>query len=272
MILTLVKSLSKLKDFKGTYSEKISIFFALIRLQIKGKLFKSKNKLVRESFINYKVFGYNYLNLSLLINEVFISNEYYFQPLTKDPVIIDCGANIGVSILYFKKLFPNSRILAFEPNPHAFELLQKNMKENKIQNVELFNIALLDDETEIPFYISDDISTLMGSIKRERGGIKEFKIKTQRLSYYLRNFEMVDLIKMDVEGAELNILSDLVESFSINKTKEYIIEYHHNIDQDKSALSFFLQKFEENGFNYNIQSYFRNINTFQDILIHFYKK
>ena len=40
---------------------------------------------------------------------------------------IDCGANIGISILFFKKQYPDCTIMAFEPNPHAFPLLEKNV-------------------------------------------------------------------------------------------------------------------------------------------------
>jgi FkbM family methyltransferase len=260
------------KNFKGTYLEKISAFFTLTRLLIKCILFKGKNAIVNEHFFKYTFSGYDYSTIEYLFKEVFISNQYFFEPSTKEPVIIDCGANIGMSILYFKKLFPNSKILAFEANPHAYKLLEMNMLQNKIKNVELQNIALYDKETEISFYIGDNIGSLVGSIKAERGGESELKIEAKKLSSYLKNIETVDLIKMDVEGAELNILSDLFDSSTINKAKEYIIEYHHNMNEEKSILSSFLQKFETNGFNYNIKANFREINSFQDIIIHFYKK
>lgn len=243
-----------------------------MRLQIKIKISKKINTLVSESFGNYKILGYDYVTISYLFNEVFITNEYHFQPSTSEPVIIDCGANIGMSVLYFNKLFPNSKIIAFEANPHAFKLLSDNMTINKVSNVELHNVALCDKEKEVSFFIGENIGTLLGSIKKERGGDTELKIKGQKLSYYLADFETIDLIKMDVEGAEINIIHDLFESSSINKVKEYIIEYHHNMNEDKSMLSSFLEKFELNGFNYNIQGAFSNINTFQDLLIHFYKK
>lgn len=272
VIKVLLKNLLKAKNFRGAYSEKISIFFTLTRFQIKHKLFNRKNAKVNEYFFKYKFSAYDYSTIEFLFNEVFISNEYYFEPSTQEPFIIDCGANIGMSILYFKKLFPGSKIIAFEANPYAFKLLEENMKVNEIKNVELHNIALFDKETEISFFIGENIGTLLGSIKAERGGSNELKIKAQKLSNYLKNIERVDLIKMDVEGAELNIISDLFDSLTIQKTKEYIIEYHHNMNEDKSILSSFLQKFESNGFSYNIKANFRYINSFQDILIHFYKK
>lgn len=61
--------------------------------------------------------------MEYFINEIFTSNEYYFKPSCKQAFIIDCGAHIGMSVLYFKKMFPDSKIMAFEANPHNFELL-----------------------------------------------------------------------------------------------------------------------------------------------------
>lgn len=261
----------KARTYSGTFLEKISILFILIRLRLKTGSSNKLNTEVQESFLGYQFSAYDYATIEFLFNEIFISNEYYFQPTSETPFIIDCGANIGMSVLYFSKLFPNSKIVAFEANPHAFRLLEKNVRDNRLDKVELHNRALYHKETEISFYIGDNVGTLIGSINQNRGGSTEMKIQTKVLSDYLKNFETVDLVKMDVEGAELNIISDLFETGSINKVKEYIIEYHHNINQDKSVLSSFLNKFETNGFNYCIKANFSTIRSFQDILIHFYK-
>jgi FkbM family methyltransferase len=81
---------------------------------------------------------------------------------------------------YFKKLSPDSRIIAFEANPHAFRLLEDNIKINKIRSGEIHNVALYDKEKEVSFFIGDNIGTLLGSIKNERGGDTELKIKGQK--------------------------------------------------------------------------------------------
>jgi FkbM family methyltransferase len=272
IIRTRIKILKESKNFRGNYCEKLSVLFLLVRLIVKVFIFnKYKNIRVHEYFLNYKIYAFDYADIQYLFNEIFIQNEYYFKPLTREPYIIDCGANIGMSVLYFKRLFPDSKIVAFEANPYTFKLLQENINRSKIMNVELHNVALFDTETEISFYIGGK-GSLWGSVNKERGGCNELKIKAERLSNYLKNIETVDLIKMDVEGAEVNIIGDLFDSGTINKAKEYLIEYHHNMNQDKSNLSSFLQKFELNGFNYNVRADFQSINCYQDILIHFYKK
>lgn len=248
------------------------MFFTKKSLYLKKKFLGNNFFDVKFTFDGLTIYGYDYYTLEYLFKEIFVSNEYYFETDSEVPVIVDCGANIGMSVLYFKWLYPNARILAFEPNPHTFKLLEKNVKANNLQNVEIYNIALFDKKTEIPFYIGENLATLEGSIREDRGGKTEMNINAEKLSYILKDTEKVDLIKMDVEGAELNIIKDLYESTAIKKVNEYLIEYHHNMNNDKSALASFLQKFELNGFNYNIRADFNQLNSFQDLLIHLNKR
>lgn len=256
--------------FRGSFYEKVAALLLIIRLSFKSAVFKRNNQKVSEHFLKYTFWGYDYPSIDFLFREVFFGNEYYFEPATKQPQIIDCGANIGMSVLYFKKMFPSAKIKAFEANPYAFKLLEENMRANNFEDVELHNIALYDKETEISFFIGDFKGSVVGSVNKGRGGNNELKVKAEKLSKYLEKMESVDLIKMDVEGAEESIILDLFDSATINKAREYIIEYHHNIN-DNSTLSAFLQKFELNGFRYKIKASFQNTSYFQDVLIHFYK-
>src|SRR5436190_6322828 len=117
MLKGLIHNLNVSGNLKGSFAQKARVFFTLLRFQIKNKLKRGKNAVIRENFFGYKVKGYDYSALSFLFNEVFISNDYYFKSSPRQPVIIDCGANIGMSVLYFKKLYPQSKIIAFEANP-----------------------------------------------------------------------------------------------------------------------------------------------------------
>lgn len=257
--------------YKGLYSEKFTVFFILFRLMLKKKLFQKKNSEVSDNFFGMKITAYDYFTLEFLFKEVFIADEYRFSTKKNNPIIIDCGANIGASVFYFKKLYPESKIIAFEANPHTFQLLEKNVKHNNFKNVELHNIALLDKEGEISFFISENIGTLVGSIREERGGAKQLHVKAERLSQYLHEIDKVDAVKIDIEGAEINVLNDLFESGAINKSDQYMVEYHHNINDEISGLSDFLKKFEISGFKYSMRTDFETLGEFQDILIHFYK-
>jgi len=68
-------------------------------------------------------------------SEIFTSDLYYFETENSTPFIIDAGAHIGLVTLYFKKNYPDSEIIAIEPNPESFEILENNMYENQIDGI-----------------------------------------------------------------------------------------------------------------------------------------
>ncbi len=253
--------------------KKISLFFALRRISHKSHL-PQKFEVITEKIFGYQISCYSYSSLKFLINEIFIAGEYSFQSTMKNPVIIDCGANIGISVLYFKRTLPNCRIIAFEPNPYSYKLLNQNIKENNITGVETHELALYDKESTIPFFIRKDVGTPSASIRSDRGGERMLPVNTKKLSFYLNDLESVDLVKMDVEGAEIHIIKDLVITSTIGKVKNYYIEYHHNLNTDKSNLSSFLKNFEDNGYSYKVRGNFRNQKgkRFQNLFLHFFKE
>jgi FkbM family methyltransferase len=259
--------------FDGNFVEKLSVFKFLLNLTYLQTFNLAAQKILRFNILKYKIYCNGSKNLDYLFNEIFIRREYYFKTKNKYPIIIDCGANIGMSVLYFKYLYPESKIIAFEANPIVFETLTKNIQINQLKNVEINNIALADLQTELKFFIDDDGGTLRGSLNPTRGGNTELIVKADMLSKYLKEYDHIDLVKMDVEGAETKIILDLFNENILSKVNEYIIEYHLNIgyDDNLESLSTFLNRFEVNGFKYQIKAEYSDVNSFQDVLIHFYK-
>ena len=84
-------------------------------------------------------------------NAIFQQQIYRFETRKAAPLIIDGGANIGLSVLYFKRSFPHCRILAFEPDPNSFRLLTKNCAAFDLDNVELIPKALWTQEGVVRF-------------------------------------------------------------------------------------------------------------------------
>ena len=82
--------------------------------------------------------GYGFL---FLYDEIIEKEIYKFSTDNPAPYIIDGGANIGLSVLYFKRSYPNSRILAFEPDPDIFTVLEKNCRTFEFEGVERFDRA-----------------------------------------------------------------------------------------------------------------------------------
>ncbi|MGZ3752471.1 MAG: FkbM family methyltransferase [Mucilaginibacter sp.] len=260
----------RLKNLEAAWPGKIKAFFLLFYLNIKKHRKTQPGQLIKVNFLNYKINALSYFSLEYLLNEIFIKKEYFFVTKSATPVIFDCGSNIGIAIMYFKKLYPNAHIQAFEPNPEVFKVLTQNMAENNI-DVVLNNYALCNSNKSVSFYVDDTRGTLKGSILKERGGANRVDIEGRRLSSFLSQYEKIDLIKIDVEGAETEIINDLYKHNMLWLADNYIVEFHHNIHDRKTYLPEFLGKFEEAGFGYSIRTGFRELGGFQDIWIHFYK-
>lgn len=232
----------------------------------------SKNKIANVA--GYKL---NYLDLSAflhLFQEIFLDQDYYFITANRNPLIIDCGSNIGMSILYFKLMYPNSRIIAFEPDDDIFSCLEKNIKQNDLQSLELNKKAVSGNEGKIDFYydIGNPGSLVNSTIRGRLPGQKK-EVDAVHLSKYIN--EEVEFLKMDVEGAELGVIQELSNSGKLNYVNQMVIEYHHHIVRDEDVFSKVLNFLENAGFGYQISSelgcpFDRKI--FQNILIYAHQK
>lgn len=256
--------LTKRSDYSGR--NKLRIYFLLNSLYIRSLL--SKKKEVTAKIFGFKITAYGYDIILFLFKEIFLSKEYYFKSQKKNPKIIDCGANIGMSVIYFKFLYPHCSIVAFEPNPIAFSLLKKNVIQNNLLDVDLKNVCLSSVEGSIEFFTGDNL--LVASTVHERGGEKKLIIKSVHLSDYIKND--IDLIKIDIEGSEPEVLKDLVSTRKIIFPERYIIEYHHRMSFNKSSLADFIKPFEKYGFGYSLKASFEKLGSFQDILLYFFIK
>jgi len=214
--------------------------------------------------------GFGAAQLLHLYKEVFLRKDYAIKLSTKTPLILDLGSNIGSSIAFFKRQYPNAKIIGFEPHPILFKVLQENIKRNKFEDVELHNCAVGDKEGHLPFYVSENPGSMKSSMRADRGGNKEINVPVQKASELVSKFDHIDLIKIDVEGAEKEIFQDLVENEMISKPLNYIVEYHLNLGKDRSDLSKFLKILEDNGYDYHISADRIPGRRFQDILIHCY--
>jgi Methyltransferase FkbM domain len=101
---------------------------------------------------------------------------------------------------------------------------------------------------------------------------RPIKVGARRLSDFIS--ETVDFLKLDVEGAEQRVLSDLVQTAKIRQVRQMVIECHHRIGGQKSCLAGFLGMLEESGFEYQILAAVRPVttkNAFQDVLVGAYR-
>ncbi len=267
----LLSLLSLMANSKIPGITKGSLFWNWTLLKIKF-LGGPKGSKPQISLFGKKFSGLDQSSLNYLFEEIFLNGEYVFKSTKAEPVIFDCGSNIGMGILFFKIIYPNAKITGFEANPEVFEILKTNILNLNMKDIQVHHLALYDEDTEITFYTGNSSESLLGSINSKRGGQKAVLVKAKRLSDFLKTHSEIDLIKIDVEGAEWNIIKDLVESNSIRKCHQYLIEFHLNLPELEGKLSEFLEYFESQGYLYNIRGDFGRVGEFQDLLIHCIRK
>jgi FkbM family methyltransferase len=214
-----------------------------------------------------------------LFREIFIELSYYFRAKSSSPVILDCGSNIGMSVLFFKMLFPNSRIDAFEPEASTFERLQDNVETNKLSDVELHRAAVGRDKGTVQFfYDPNETGSLLASVDARRvpGGRAE-SVPQVRLSDFVTG--PVDFLKLDVEGAELAVLEELRAAEALPKIDQMVVECHHHINRDEDSLSKILALLEDSGFGYQVQASWYQVlwrdrrgREPQDVVLYAYRK
>lgn len=182
--------------------------------------------------IRYKDFTIYYNNkesaLSTL-DEVFNDAYYNFESSTASPFIIDGGANIGIATIFFKDLYPQAKIICFEADPNIFVTLKKNVVANKLTDVTLINAALANKKGMIDFYgqvNGADLDARGNSIIEvwgmQRTVSGKISVPAEQLSDYIN--EPVDLLKLDVEGAEQQILEEI--QHKLHFVKQIVAEVH----------------------------------------------
>lgn len=136
------------------------------------------------------------------------------------PIILDCGANVGVSVLNYKRQFPSAKIVAFEPDPSLVNILKRNLQKNNAEDVKVVEAAVWIQDGEMPFYCegADGSRILLDKNNVENQTI----VKTIDLINCIT--EPIDLIKMDIEGAEFDVLMHLANK--LNLVKNIVVECH----------------------------------------------
>ena len=177
---------------------------------------------------------------------IFESEIYKFTADNATPYILDGGANIGLSAIYFKRLYPNAKITAFEPDPKIYSALEQNIRNANFNNVELVNRALWNEETSLWF--SSEGSDA-GRIANDGTDTKDIEVKTVRLRDYLNT--PVDFLKLDIEGAETTVMEDCHDK--LRQVKRIFVEYH-SFENQPQTLATLLTILKDNGFRVAIHA------------------
>jgi len=164
----------------------------------------------------------------LSIQELFVDEIYKFNCATDSPYILDCGAHIGMSILAYKQQYPKAKIIAFEPDPHNFSLATANVNSWSYANIEIINKAIWTHNDAITFHSTGDMgSNIIEAVPEATNNGNLVQMPCARLKDYLH--EPIDFIKMDIEGAEYEVMKDCAGHFG--NVQNLFVEYHGNYDE-----------------------------------------
>ncbi len=193
--------------------------------------------------------------------EVYLDEDYFFPSEKSDPFIINLGANIGVDEVYFKWLYPQCRILSFEALPENAAILKKNIERNRFRDVEVVEAAVGDREKRLTMYGDRRAATVAKGLIQEQVKAhgeyagKEVEVNVVPLSPFLKEGEEVDLLKVDIEGAEETVITELDRAGKLRYVKYLVVEYHrYSFTENK--LSRIVDALERNRFDITFRSDF----------------
>jgi FkbM family methyltransferase len=178
-------------------------------------------------------------------HEIFEQQVYFFETDKMDPVIVDCGSNIGLSIIFYKMLFPKAQIIGFEPDPVLFSLLNANITKFGLE-VELHQVAVFNTNEPVLFFSQGGSSGHVVDVEEAMACDRVIiKVPSTTLSPFLtRN---VDFLKIDIEGAEYRVIKSIENKLHL--VRILFVEYH-SFKNSNQELDLILGLLQRAGFRY----------------------
>ena len=181
-----------------------------------------------------------------MCDEIFKKKIYSFESTEESPYIIDCGSNIGLSVIFFKKLFPLAEVVAFEPDPGIYEVLKRNINSAGVKGgVTCIQACLATDPGVVTFYPDGSDG---GSNIDHGESDRAIEVPAVVLSDYITR--PVDFLKIDIEGAEYEVLEASQEV--LRKVKNIFVEYHSQAE-GAQRLGDILSILKNAGFRYYVE-------------------
>ncbi len=220
---------------KATFGPSFLLLMYLYKIK---KLLKIGNQKLIEIYVTkYDYKAYCPPNINDFISMTSREDDIieHFRP-KKDDNVVDIGAHIGrYAIISSKMVGENGKVVAIEANPAVFEMLNKNIKLNQLTNILSLNYAVYSQETTIKLFLPNDEEnmTIYNSIMPERANNKEkfVEVNANTLDTIIQSTgikeDSINWIKIDVEGAEYEVLQGSTSILSQSKDIALLVEIHN---------------------------------------------
>jgi FkbM family methyltransferase len=152
--------------------------------------------------------------------------------IKKGDIIIDLGANIGLTTIYESILAgKDGKVYSFEAHPKTYEILNKNISLNKCNNIYSVNKAISDNISAGFIYDNLDINRGAASLMKKNENQKAHRTDLTTLDNFVKenNINKIDFIKIDIEGYELKALKGFQEYLNINPKPIFCIELSFDV-------------------------------------------
>lgn len=155
--------------------------------------------------------------------------DFFYSDLCKgidfSGVVLDAGANVGFFTL-LSKIKGSKRIYSLEPDPEAFEYLHQNFRQDS--RIICLNKALSDtaDVSKFSISLGSSVSSTLSKYNFQ-SEVYDLFVETISIPYILSIEDTIDLVKLDIEGAEYDVLKNM-SKYYYKKIKQFFIEFHGN--------------------------------------------
>jgi FkbM family methyltransferase len=200
--------------------------------------------------MDYDVRYADLLTLCPQWDDIFVKQTLAFTSASPAPRILDCGANVGLASLFFRRRYPEARITAFEADPALFAMLNANLQANGAGSVETRHAAVWTSAGALTFHCEGSDSGMIGSLPGAVDG-RATGVPSVRLRDLLDEAP-VDLLKLDIEGAEDLVLADCEPV--LHRVKALVMDLHE-FDPALRQAPRVLELLARAGFSYSVDDF-----------------
>ena len=231
------------------------------RQDLKAKAYYNTHK---PEYASISLLGFSYKLLTGSAYEWMRANAVYrdehilkalFSALNDPADCWDIGASIGAYSCLLALKNNKGRVFAFEPELKSREKLRLNIEVNAIQNIQVYDVALGKEESELTLVLADD--TTAGTHKLEPGAdktsnaVQHVKVMTMDRLIERDGLSVPGVIKIDVEGWEEQVLQGGLKTIASPECKAIMIEMHFSIyaaEKDSGRATRITQLLQQSGF------------------------